>query len=285
MKIWTCIYIVLLGFSLLIHFVLKDNFYWSSFLFYALPLPIIIAFNVLILPFSGEKFKIKIKGAIVFLVICWCFQSLVFNLGSNEKADLDIVYWNAGHTQGFDDAFNQNKNAPDVMVLVEYDTTDYKSIRLKYPDFHFYLSKEGIGICSKQQIKNVQEQTSPRNSTVLKFKTFGLQFFALDVTPNVFNFRKSEFDFINTHIDKKLQTIILGDFNTPLESVHLKNFKSSYLHAFTESGIGFKETWFWNLPILTLDHIWVSKDLHILKTKKIHGFKSDHNMIKTQIKF
>jgi endonuclease/exonuclease/phosphatase family metal-dependent hydrolase len=285
MKIWTRIYIVLLGFSLLIHFILKDNFYWSSILFYALPLPIIIVFNLLLLPLSGPKFRKHILVALGLLLITWSFQSLVFNFQATEKADLDIVYWNAGHTQGFEEAFNQNENTPDVMVLVEYDTTDYKSIRLKYPDFHFYLSKEGIGICSKQQIKNVQEQTSPRNSTVLKFETYNLQFFALDVTPNVFNFRKSEFEFLNKHINNKNKAIVLGDFNTPLESVYLKKFKRDYQHAFTESGIGFKETWFWNLPILSLDHIWISKDLKILKTKKIHGFKSDHSMIKTQLKF
>ncbi len=285
MKDWTRIYGVILGLYLLIHFVLKDNYYWASLLFYALPLPIVILFNLIILPFCKSVFKKYVKLALGFLIIAWCLQSLALNLGAKHNADIDIVYWNAGHTQGFDDAFNQNQNTPDVMVLVEYDTTDYKSIRRKYPELHFYLSKEGIGICSKKQIKNVQEQTSPRNSTVLKFETYNLQFFALDVTPNVFNFRKSEFEFINKHITEKHKTIILGDFNTPLESVYLKTYKHNYQHAFSESGFGLKETWFWNIPILSLDHIWVSEDLQLIKTQKIHGFKSDHAMIKTQIKF
>lgn len=63
-----------------------------------------------------------------------------------------------------------------------------------------------------------------------------------------------------------------------------KAVKQNFNQAFNEKGNGFRETWFYNLPLLSLDHIWVSKDLKVLKTKKINTFKSDHNMIKTYIK-
>ena len=80
------------------------------------------------------------------------------------------------------------------------------------------------------------------------------------------------------------KNIILGDFNTPFESLFFENFKKNYQHAFAEKGNGFRETWFWNLPLLSLDHIWVSRDLEILKTEKIATWKSDHSMLKMYLK-
>ena len=65
---------------------------------------------------------------------------------------------------------------------------------------------------------------------------------------------------------------------------YLKQLKKDFNQAFYKKGNGFRETWFYNLPLLSLDHIWVSKDLKILKTEKIHTLKSDHNMLKTYIK-
>ena len=68
------------------------------------------------------------------------------------------------------------------------------------------------------------------------------------------------------------------------DGLNLNKIKSTFNHAFNEKGNGFRETWFWNLPLLSLDHIWVSKDLKILKTQKINTFKSDHCMLKTYVR-
>ena len=70
----------------------------------------------------------------------------------------------------------------------------------------------------------------------------------------------------------------------PYESLFLKKIKANYEHFFSKKGNGFRETWFWNLPILSLDHIWVSKDLNIINSKKIRTKNSDHVMIKTIVR-
>ena len=97
-------------------------------------------------------------------------------------------------------------------------------------------------------------------------------------------FREGKWHLLTQLIKEKQNTIILGDFNLPFESKYFKSIKQNFNHAFNEKGNGFRETWFWNFPLLSLDHIWVSKDLKILKTQKINTFKSDHSMIKTFIK-
>ncbi len=129
-----------------------------------------------------------------------------------------------------------------------------------------------------------KEETSEYNSRILNFQTKGINFYAVDLQGGLNIFREGEMRFIDSIIKEKQNTIVLGDFNLPYESKYLKNIKQNFNHAFSKKGNGFRETWFWNLPLLSLDHIWVSKDLKILKTEKINTFKSDHNMLKTFVK-
>ena len=68
------------------------------------------------------------------------------------------------------------------------------------------------------------------------------------------------------------------------ESVLFKDIKSNFYDVLTKKGNGFRETWFWNLPLLSLDHIWASKDISIYRAQKIKTNKSDHTMIKAYVK-
>ena len=74
-------------------------------------------------------------------------------------------------------------------------------------------------------------------------------------------------------------TIILGDFNTPPES--------KWFRAWRERGLvladdaprrGFRETWAYGVPLLTLDHVWIGPRWKALWTDRSrHG--SDHAMV------
>ena len=129
-----------------------------------------------------------------------------------------------------------------------------------------------------------EEKKEIFSTAVIAFKVNEINFYAVDVTASMNVPRAWGLDFVDSHITKKDHAVILGDFNVPYESDYLKNIKTNFNHAFNQKGNGFRETWFWNIPLLSLDHIWVSKDLEILKTEKIGTFKSDHSMLKTYVK-
>ncbi len=78
--------------------------------------------------------------------------------------------------------------------------------------------------------------------------------------------------------------IILGDFNTPYESVALDRFREKFYHCFTEAGRGLRETWPWPLPALSLDHIWVTRDWKPQLCRKVKRWSSDHAMVWTVLK-
>lgn len=75
------------------------------------------------------------------------------------------------------------------------------------------------------------------------------------------------------------KTIILGDFNTPPESKWFRPWREQGL-ALANDGPrrGFRETWAYGLPLLTLDHIWLGRGWKALRTDHSrHG--SDHAMV------
>jgi endonuclease/exonuclease/phosphatase (EEP) superfamily protein YafD len=71
-------------------------------------------------------------------------------------------------------------------------------------------------------------------------------------------------------------TVILGDFNTPIESALFDPWRAELKHAFNEAGRGFRETWPRPLPVLTIDHVWSSPDFPPIHAEKRWLPSSDH---------
>ncbi|APY10875.1 hypothetical protein BWZ22_06315 [Seonamhaeicola sp. S2-3] len=269
-----------------IHFIIKEHTYQTSLYYYTFPLPIIIIIVLVLSVFLSKKFrKYNLYLAGIFLII-WLSRSFKIHIAENfDETDLEIVFWNASHYREFEDVFKGVGSIPDVVVLVEYHGDYLDEAKKKYPEYYFYESnEEEVGIFSKNPIQVKEVMPSKYGSSVINFETHNINFYAVDVSASIDVPRSWETDFVNKAITKKQKTLVLGDFNVPYESKFLTPIKEHFNHAFNKKGFGFRETWFYNIPLLSLDHIWVSKDLEILKTEKVSTFKSDHAIIKTVIK-
>lgn len=269
---------------LAIHFIIKENNYQSSLLFYSFPLPVIIT-CVLCLSIFLDKKNRKWNFILTFvLLLIWLGRSFKINIPDavSSKA-VEIVFWNTSHDRDFNDAFKASGSIPDILVLAEHGDFKTSTFKLKYPDYNFYRSFKGISIFSKSEIKILNETTSKYATSIIHFETNNLNMYVVDVAASMDVPRTWELGFVNSIIKAAQNTVVLGDFNVPLESKHFDVIKANFKNAFTTKGNGFQETWFWGLPLLSLDHIWVSQDLKILKTEKINTFKSDHSLLKTYI--
>jgi endonuclease/exonuclease/phosphatase (EEP) superfamily protein YafD len=276
--------VIVLG-LLTIHFVIKEHNFWSSVYFYAFPLPVIIVvvlFLSVILTKKGRRYNLVIAS---ILLVVWLIGSFKVHIPDTiNKSDLEVVFWNVARDNTFETAIKESGDVPDIMVLVELENNNIEEFQEKYPNYYFYKSEKQIFIFSKSPIVIESETTSKHGTSVINFKTKGINFYVVDAQGSLEVPRAWGLKFINEQIKKTENTIILGDFNTPFESVFLKQIKRNFNHAFSKKGNGFKETWFYNLPLLSLDYIWVSKDLKILKTQKLFTTESDHSMLKTYIK-
>ena len=70
--------------------------------------------------------------------------------------------------------------------------------------------------------------------------------------------------------------IVLGDLNTPRDSVHFDPFRATFTDCFVSAGRGFAETWPMPLPVLSLDHAWVSGTVRTLACRRPWVWLSDH---------
>lgn len=289
LKIFRVLYlfinVVIIILLLAIHFVFKENSYQISLFYYTFPLPVIILAILLLTIFLKRKFKKYNFLLATLLLLIWLGRSFKINFPEDiTKTDLEIVFWNASRENNLQAAFNKIGNIPDVLVLVETGKYIIEEIKQKYPNYYFYISAREVFLFSKTPLEIKSENTSKYNTTVINFETAEINFYAIDVTGSPDVPREWELRYVNKLVKRTNNTIVLGDFNVPYESQYLNKFKKNFNHAFNEKGSGFRETWFWNIPLLSLDHIWVSKDLKVLKTKKLYSKVSDHCMLKTYVR-
>lgn len=265
----------------IIHFIVKDSCFVTSLFFYTFPLPAIIF--LAIGAYLLGKGEVKRFGlvSIVSLSLYWFIGSYQYHTFQNGKDPLEIVFWNANHRRGFSDAMGVNEGVPDVLILVECHEFKLRNVKQQFPEYHVETFNAEIAILSKTPIENTQLVSEKHRPVIVNFRTLGHNFSIVDVPASLALPRKPMLDFAFEHA--KNSDVVLGDFNTPLESVHFDSFKQNFQHAFKKRGKGFTETWFWGWPILSLDHIWVTDKTTILSAEKINSPQSDHSMLRVRI--
>jgi hypothetical protein len=79
------------------------------------------------------------------------------------------------------------------------------------------------------------------------------------------------------------RAIIVGDFNTPPESVWFREWRTrGFTLANDGPRRGFRETWAYGLPLLTLDHIWLASGWKVLRCDH-RRLGSDHLAVKARL--
>lgn len=77
--------------------------------------------------------------------------------------------------------------------------------------------------------------------------------------------------------------LLIGDFNTPTDSVHLRPLRCRYANAFELAGSGYAATWPLPLPVLTIDQAWFSGPLQIGRCDFGWTWASDHRPIELEV--
>ena len=77
------------------------------------------------------------------------------------------------------------------------------------------------------------------------------------------------------------RTLVAADFNTPLDSAAFDEWRDNFHHAHADCPEfhGPLETWGFGLPVLAIDHLWLSPDLVPLRADKGSHFRQDHSWI------
>ena len=79
--------------------------------------------------------------------------------------------------------------------------------------------------------------------------------------------------------------LVLGDFNTPADSVHADWLRRDLQNAFEVAGKGRAETWPAPFPVLAIDQIWLSPSLNVQRTRYAWSLESDHRAVLAEFAF
>lgn len=99
--------------------------------------------------------------------------------------------------------------------------------------------------------------------------------------------RKPAFDRLIQLIDAigDQPLIVMGDFNTPLDSTFFAPLRARLRHTFETAGSGYAKTWPMPLPVLDIDHIWVSHHFRIVHSEHRSSLLSDHRPVIADLEF
>lgn len=283
---------LLLG--LLLQIWLKDHdARWAVF-FYAMPKPCLLGLSVWLTCWPKLSRSQRIPACLASLCLAlwwlstsWCMPERASVPTKNALNDepLTILYWNLCRPNGIDQEMVDlvKQTQPDLAVFVEAGNAG--SYLAKYseslPDYRPELMQRGILRLSRLKTASNRSVLFPRMATYTQFDLAGrgpdFPVIVADIFPHMFHSRKPQIDTVFAQTLRRPDAIVIGDFNTPLESVHLAQFRKHFTEAFEAAGFGLKETWPCGMPLLSIDHIWVGSDWEVLAADKFWRLTgSDH---------
>lgn len=275
--------------ALFIRITVRDTFFAFATFYYITPWSVLFILALLISLLCFRKRELKsgwLIGALAIIILTvWFYTGYSKNQRGAANSPQRLLFWNAAHAKyGAAKAIAHVKSLDaEIIGIAEAGRTDEI-----LPEWQQAFSDRTVIALKGEMLflttATVLEKESGRlartgNYNWLKLSLDGKIFSVcfVDIAPNPFRSREPAFTalagIIQTHKDEDV--IIMGDFNTPLDSVFFDLFKESFYHAFEHSGNGFAATWPVPLPVLTIDHVWVGKRFQLIESRLDQSW-SDH---------
>lgn len=277
---------------LVIHFIVKDRFGIISTVFYAAPLPLIIAFSCVCLYIDrGDKKLLTGLGIVTLaLTVYWLATSYKIQGDQNvPQKSLKVMLWNIGYPDNHPNSkliHYINQTSADIVGIIELgDMTNraMEEYRSALQNYSIHSFGREMMILTKGKIRSFHYQNisyhSKYNDIEIKLNEKIYHVIMSDIISNPFASREKPIQTILDVPQSSERVIIMGDFNTPYDSVFFDGYKRRLQNAFRRAGSGFSETWPYGIPLLQLDHIWTSPDLKPLRVTKHYDLMSDHALL------
>lgn len=282
---------------ILIRLTVRDSVPVISSVYYAMP-PFVLSLLALfgMIPLISLR---KYRSALFLLftgIICavwWLSVSYYSNFESSAKPDIKLLSWNIQKKTGekkLEAVKIIKERDPDIFSLIEFGSGGIELVReleLMLPDYSLSLVDDCILTGVKGTVKNSKLiyvgdddfGRYVRADLFVKGKNITVYFVDMGSSPHHPRGSALSDMFRNAMAeDKKSLLVMMGDFNTPYESVCFDSYKEHFKNAFAESGRGFMESWPLPFSLLTIDHIWCGNNLKTVNAKMIYNWISDHKI-------
>jgi hypothetical protein len=310
--VWICA-ACLIG-AFLLRVTIRDRFLGLSGLFYMTPFPLQIAGWVFLLAVACARRYLVILGfSPIAVAVCgalWWHVSWVPRAASvaADPEHISVMLWNTARGANPDAMEDVVSGArPDICGLVEAGSAKMPSERWQEalgPDYDIKKLPGGMLVMVRGKIRpfvhrkdyfqagdhhgrfaRVTVDVAPdpgRQGAANSSTTSTLSLILCDIHSWPFYDKSMAFTKLKEAIrdTETGRLIVMGDFNTPLESRFFDELKDLGLYnAFSVAGHGWSETWGWGLPIVAIDQIWLGSGLAVHQAAHGGWKGSDHRPV------
>jgi len=285
--------------ALAVRLTVKDATVVSGMIFYASPLPVLMVVTAITLAgFLCLKQRRPAWRSAILLVILsvwWVAQDWRFSSTGptqNSKA-IQVLYWNVARRGDLSASIEliRSVNA-DIIGLAEVagETEERRAeFRTSFPDYSVSVMGGGLYLLTRGESSEVTAVTLDRSSiarlVTVRINGEDWPLAIVDIFANPLRSRARAFTRLQEVCDSEESRplIVMGDFNTPPDSFHLHAFREKYRLVFDVVGQGYSGTWPVPVPLMQLDHIWVSNEVAPVSIQKRYSFASDHALLEAVI--
>ena len=285
---------LLLGIGGLFQCLIQDRIPWLALFFYALPKPCLAALALALSMWPKVSAKSRwLALTLAALLSGWwwqtSWQSTPRVKRGPETHEVRVLFWNLARPTELHQGMIKmvNELQPHIAAFVEPGRSIeplLKEYEAHLPGYQAAWMPRGILWLSRTPSRYRERGKLEGTGAFARFDVSGLgptfPVVVADVFQHPFHSRKGQLDEVLGHSLDRTDALLMGDFNTPLESIHFTPYRARFTNALEAAGHGFQETWPLGLPLLSLDQVWAGPDWHIVEARKIWRTEhSDHAAI------
>ena len=291
--------------GVVVRMTLRDSVDLFAPLYYATPWPVLAVLTLVFLRYFWRQpvavFAIIFVAHMLFGA--WIMENWRTVPLSKDPADLRVLQWNVAHPVRW---------RPEIIAQVRQDDADVIAIsepvpasregtsrtaaagedwRRAFPDYSCELHGEEMLCMVRGEVLDRRlgalAPGSPYTLYKARIKGREIRILQVDIDARPIHPRRKPLtalaELAGTLSD--LPLILIGDFNTPRESVYLEPLQRELQHVWFAAGTGCAETWPSFLPVLSLDQIWCGYGLHAVRCRHGVTFRSDHRPVLAEVRF
>jgi hypothetical protein len=273
--------------GLLLRLTARDSFPVVSTLFYATP-PVLtaVAAAAAAVLWGGQRRRARAAaaGALALLLAGYYLGQSWFDAPPAPGGGFRVMLWNIAWGAAGRAPLEERLRAenPDLAVLVEAgkDSSPLAPLFAGYD--HRPLSGSFFVAVRGRILESSWERLgNGGRAGVVRFALADREWtmILVDLWAYPLQHRRAAFELLDALRHRLRPDLILGDFNTPRDSVFFDAWRPDWAHAFESAGRGCDATWPYPLPFLAIDHVWARHDLRVLGCRHEGSRASDHRAV------
>lgn len=293
--VWLLLSLAAVG--VLLQVTLRDAWQWpTAVVFYAMPWPVLSLLTAVAAlaarRLSAKEFRIALFAAVMcasrsaFVDFRWSSSASNPSPASTWR----VAVWNAAHLpRGVRVATDVIRQwDADVIGIVEAGTTyqlELEEWQRALPEYQIVRPRPQMLLIARGRIREPELKSIGRHSDValarIERGSEVLDIALVDIISSLSYGRATPLRNLAQILEERNlgPHVVMGDFNTPPESVWFAPLRARYQSAFEIAGSGYRATWPVPAPALQLDFLWVGSQVHVKECHHDWTTASDHRPV------